>query len=138
MDEMPIMRFLGIRIDVPQAVEDGVYVAELAATPDTLNFLGIVHGAAIAALIDHAGGYGARVLTGRGGPTSDLHIRYLGAANEGSVLRAESRVQRAGRTLIIMDVRVTDEKGRLIAVADMAVAPVGEQSNNEPASVDLV
>jgi uncharacterized protein (TIGR00369 family) len=124
MDQMPIMRFLGIRIDVPP--EDGVYVAELDATPDTMNFLGTVHGAAIAALIDHAGGYGARVLTGRGGPTSDLHIRYLGAAKEGSVLRAESRVQRAGRTLIVMDVRVTDQDGRLIAVADMALAPVGE------------
>ncbi len=121
MDQMPIMRFLGIRIDVPQ--EDGVYVAELDATPDTLNFLGTVHGAAIAALIDHAGGYGARVLTGRGGPTSDLHIRYLGAAKEGSVLRAESRVERAGRTLIVMDVRVTDQDGRLIAVGDLALAP---------------
>ena len=136
MDEMPIMRFLGIRIDVPQ--EDGVYVSELEATPETLNFLGIVHGAAIAALIDHAGGYGASVLTGRGGPTSDLHIRYLGAAMEGDILRAEARVQRAGRTLIVMDVRVTDSEGRLIAVADMALAPAGEQSSSEPASVDLV
>ena len=95
MDQMPIMRFLGIRIDVPP--EDGVYVAELDATPDTMNFLGTVHGAAIAALIDHAG-----------------------------VLRAESRVQRAGRTLIVMDVRVTDQDGRLIAVADMALAPAAE------------
>lgn len=124
MEQMPIMRFLGIRIDVPRT--DGVYVAELDATPDTLNFLGIVHGAAIAALIDHAGGYGARVLAGRGGPTSDLHIRYLGAAKEGSVLRAESRVERAGRSLIVMDVRVTDQDDRLIAVADLAIAPTTE------------
>jgi uncharacterized protein (TIGR00369 family) len=124
MDEMPIMRFLGIRVDVPR--EDDVYVSELVATPDTLNLLGIVHGAAIAALVDHAGGYGAKVLTGRGGPTSDLHIRYLGAAKEGDALRAEARVQRAGRTLIVMDVRVTDGEGRLIAVADMALAPVAE------------
>ena len=106
MDEMPIMRFLGIRVDVPR--DDDVYVSELVATPATLNLLGIVHGAAIAALVDHAGGYGAKVLTGRGGPTSDLHIRYLGAAKEGDALRAEARVQRAGRTLIVMDVRVTD------------------------------
>jgi uncharacterized protein (TIGR00369 family) len=118
------MRFLGVRVDLPR--EDGVYVSELEATPDTLNFLGIVHGAAIAALIDHAGGYGAKVLTGRGGPTSDLHIRYLGAAKEGDVLRAEARVERDGRTLIVMDVRVSDQHGRLVAVADMALAPVGE------------
>jgi uncharacterized protein (TIGR00369 family) len=129
MDEMPIMRFLGIRIDVPR--EDDVYVAELDVTPETLNSLEIVHGAAIAALIDHAGGYGAHALTGRGGPTSDMHIRYLGSAREGSVLRAESRVQRAGRTLIVMEVRVTDQDGRLIALGDLALAP----ADNEPASL---
>lgn len=124
MDQMPIMRFLGIRAGVPR--EDDVYVAELDGTPDTLNLLGIVHGAAIAALIDHAGGYGAKVLTGRGGPTSDMHIRYLGAAKEGDVLRAEARVQRDGRTLIVMDVRVTDQAGRLVAVGDLALAPIPE------------
>ena len=51
------------------------------------------------------------------------------------MLRAESRVQRAGRTLIVMDVRVTDQDGRLVAVGDMALAPVAEHSNNEPASL---
>ena len=65
-----------------------------------------------------------QVLTGRGGPTSDMHIRYLGAATEGTVLRAEARVQRAGRTLIVMDVRVTDQDGRLVAVGDLALAPL--------------
>jgi acyl-CoA thioesterase len=119
--EMPIMGFLGIRVNVPR--DDDVYVSELEATPATLNSIGIVHGAAIAALIDHAAGYGAQVLTGRGGPTSDMHIRYLGAATEGTMLRAEARVQRAGRTLIVMDVRVTDQDGRLVAVGDLALAP---------------
>ena len=75
-------------------------------------------------------GYGAKVLTGRGGPTSDMHIRYLGAATEGSVLRAESRVQRAGRTLIVMDVRVTDQDGRLVAVGDLALAPAPSDPTN--------
>jgi acyl-coenzyme A thioesterase PaaI-like protein len=50
----------------------------------------------------------------------------LGAAKEGSVLRAESRVERAGRSLIVMDVRVTDQDDRLIAVADLAIAPTTE------------
>ena len=31
MDEMPIMRFLGIRIDVPR--DDDVYVSELESRP---------------------------------------------------------------------------------------------------------
>lgn len=122
MDEMPIMQFLGVRTGSTNV--DGTYVAELDATTDTLNRQDVVHGAAIATLIDHAGGYGARVLLDRVGLTSDLHVRFLGAARAGSVLRAEARVQRAGRTLIVMDVRVTDQDGRLIAVGDMALVPV--------------
>ena len=51
------------------------------------------------------------------------------------MLRAEARVQRAGRTLIVMDVRVTDQDGRLVAVGDLALAPRRSDANNEPASL---
>ena len=37
-----------------------------------------------------------------------------------------------------MDVRVTNGEGRLIAVADMALAPAGEHPGNEPASPNAV
>ena len=107
-----------------------VYTAVLVATPETLNFNGVVHGAAIATLVDHAGGYGAQQLLGRRGVTSDLHIRYLSAGRAGSTLTAESRVVRAGRSQIVMEVRITDERDRLIAVADLALAVVGESPSD--------
>lgn len=118
--EMPIMRFLGIQIHVP--APPGVYRAILEATPDTLNSNGAVHGAALAALIDHSAGYGLQQLIGRRAVTSDLHIRYLYAAHAGNTLTAEARVVRSGRTQIVMDVRVNDDAGRLIAIADLALA----------------
>jgi uncharacterized protein (TIGR00369 family) len=123
--QMPIMSFLDIQIDPP--TEDGVYAALLEASPNTLNANGVVHGAAIATLVDHAGGYGAQRLIGRRGVTSDLHIRFLAAAPAGSMLRAEARVVRAGRSQIVMEVRVTDESGRAVAVADMALAVLDGQ-----------
>jgi uncharacterized protein (TIGR00369 family) len=118
--QMPIMSFLDIQVDPP--TEDGVYAALLEASPNTLNANGVVHGAAIAALVDHAGGYGVQRLIGARGVTSDLHIRFLAAARAGSTLRAEARVVRAGRSQIVMEVKVTDAGGRVVAVADMALA----------------
>jgi uncharacterized protein (TIGR00369 family) len=123
--QMPIMNFLDIQIDPP--TEDGVYAALLEASPNTLNANGVVHGAAIAALVDHAGGYGVQRLIGRRGVTSDLHIRFLAAARAGSILRAEARVVRAGRSQIVMEVSVTDGSGRPVAVADMALAALDGQ-----------
>ena len=117
---MPIMRFLGIQIHVP--APPGVYRAILEATPTPSTATARVHGAALATLIDHGAGYGLQQLIGRRGVTSDLHIRYLSAAHAGNTLTAEARVVRSGRTQIVMDVRVTDDAGRLIAVADLALA----------------
>jgi acyl-coenzyme A thioesterase PaaI-like protein len=51
--------------------------------------------------------------------TADLHIRYLGRP-KGTVVRAEARVLRAGRQLIVVDCRVVDDLGNLIAFADFA------------------
>jgi len=76
--QMPIISFLDIQLDPP--TEAGVYAASFEASPNTLNANGVVHGAAIAALVDHAGGYGFQRLIGRRGVTSDLHIRFLAAA----------------------------------------------------------
>jgi len=39
-----------------------------------------------------------------------------------------ARVVRAGRSQIVMEVRVTDESGRAVAVADMAFAALDGQS----------
>ena len=51
--------------------------------------------------------------------TADLHVRYLGRP-KGTVVRAEARVMRAGRQLIVVECHVTDDLGNLIAFADFA------------------
>jgi acyl-coenzyme A thioesterase PaaI-like protein len=48
-----------------------------------------------------------------------MHVRYLGRP-KGTVVRAEARVMRAGRQLIVVECRVTDDLGNTIAFADFA------------------
>jgi uncharacterized protein (TIGR00369 family) len=51
--------------------------------------------------------------------TADLHVRYLGPA-KGDSVRAEARVVKAGRTLIVVAAEVKDSEERLVAVADFS------------------
>ena len=51
--------------------------------------------------------------------TADLHVRYLAAA-AGDRVRIEASVVKAGRALVVVDGRVTDSAGRLVAIADLS------------------
>jgi uncharacterized protein (TIGR00369 family) len=117
----PLHQVLGLRFIGSDA--DAVTV-EMPVAPGAFNGSGNLHGGAIATLIDVASGSAAaRAGTFRPGEntivTADLHVRYLGRP-KGTVARAQARVVRAGRQLIIVDCRVADELGNMIAVADFA------------------
>lgn len=114
---MPIADFLGLRPVDEQP--DGAWVGEMFASADTLNLVGSVHGGATATMIDWAAGWGALHLTGCAGSTTDIFIRYLAAAREGSTLHATTKIDRVGKATIAMTVRVTDDADRLIAVGNV-------------------
>ncbi len=77
----------------------------------------VVHGGAIASLIDSAGvmavwsNVDPRVTRGA---TIDLTVHYLAAA-EGVDLTAEAQVIRRGRSVVFVDVQVTSPAGERIA-----------------------
>ena len=73
------------------------------------------HGGPIAALIDTAGDYALVLRTGAGMPTINFRVDYLRPAVN-TVLTATASVRRAGRTVGVVDIDVTDEQGRLVAV----------------------
>jgi uncharacterized protein (TIGR00369 family) len=116
---VPFLGQLGVRPVAPSTPE--AYAVELPIRTEIINSLGSPHGGTIATIVDHAGGFGLIALEGYGGPTTDLHVRYLDAPR-GDVLRAEATVVRAGRQLAVMAVRVTDVEGRLVALGSMTVA----------------
>jgi len=74
-----------------------------------------IHGGVTAAFVDIAGDYALAALLGRGVPTTGMHVDFLRMAS-GTDLTARARVIRAGRTLGVVDIEVSDDDGKLIAV----------------------
>lgn len=117
----PLHDHLALRF-VPGAAD--VTVVEMPVAPGAFNQSGNLHGGAIATLVDVAGG-SAAARTGGFRPgenslvTADLHVRYLGRPKTDTV-RAEARVMRAGRQLVVVEVRVLDGDDNLVAFADFS------------------
>lgn len=73
------------------------------------------HGGPIAAFIDTAGDYALVMNSGGGVPTINYRTDYLRPAMN-TALNATATVRRAGRTVGVVDIDVTDDSGRLVAV----------------------
>jgi len=105
---------LGIALD---AIEPDRVVLRMPFRADNVTVGSIVHGGAIATLIDVAGA--AASVSGapnevKGGATSTLAVSYLAPA-DGVDLSAEARVIQRGRSQTVSDVEVRDPAGRLLA-----------------------
>ena len=118
----PLHRFLGLRA---VRLDAEVAILEMPIAPDAFGGTGNLHGGALATLIDVTSALAAS----RANPfdfethslvTADLHIRYLGRPGGGDSVRAEARVVRAGRMLIVVETRVLDESDRIIAAGDFS------------------
>lgn len=75
-----------------------------------------IHGGVIAGIVDIAAAFVLAVATNRMGfPTIDLRIDYLRMAADGD-LCVVARSIKAGRTIGVADVEITDARGRLCAI----------------------
>jgi uncharacterized protein (TIGR00369 family) len=119
----PLLAFLGLSPITSSAPD--VLSVEMKLKPETLNRMGVPHGGALATLIDHVGGYAVETFLGRGGVTSDLHVRYL-TTSTSKVARADARIVRAGRTQVVVEVKVSDHGGRLLAIGTLSVMPLNQ------------
>lgn len=88
----------------------------LTVTPQLLNGMGILHGGALATLVDEAMGLAIhQAAPGRRFVTADLHVRYLNPGMPGTV-SAVARVVRLGRRLAVAEARVSQGE-QLLAIA---------------------
>jgi uncharacterized protein (TIGR00369 family) len=85
---------------------------EFQRVPDKPEY----HGGVIAGLMDLTAHAAVAVKIGKMAPNIDLRIDYLRGATA-TDLHAKGILRKAGRTLALVDVEVSDDKARLIAVA---------------------
>ncbi|MEO1406836.1 MAG: PaaI family thioesterase [Pseudomonadota bacterium] len=116
LDACPAIHFHGIKaVNVDQ---DELEVKlemplkpELERAPGTGQF----HGGPVATLIDTAGDYAVAIAVGGGVPTINFRVDYLKPCT-GPTLTAMAKVRRAGRTVSVADVNITNEAGALCAI----------------------
>lgn len=114
-----LMGHLGIRI-----VEVGKEraVAELPVRSGLLTLTGHVHAGAMVSLADTTATCGAIAISEGWKPDRfpvaiALSSQIVGNVQQG-ILRAESAIAHAGRTLIAAETRITSESGRLLAIVN--------------------
>jgi uncharacterized protein (TIGR00369 family) len=115
MAASPYVGYLGIQL---VTMQPGVAMLILPFKDSLVTIGTIMHGGAIASLIDTAAAVAAwsdvDASTSGRGTTVNLTVSYLAPA-EGEDVQAVARVLRRGRNLIFLDVEVTSASGRAIA-----------------------
>lgn len=97
--------------------EKDVYVYRMFITDELKNRYKILHGGITATFIDTA--MGSTVFQALGdvkAVTLDLNVNFLAPGVEGW-LTAETKMIKQGKTIIVMETKVTDEREKLIASA---------------------
>jgi uncharacterized protein (TIGR00369 family) len=111
----PLVGLLGIELE---SVEPDVARLRLPFRPELATMGDVVHGGAIAALLDTASMAAAwsddAVPESPAGATVSMHVDYVSAAR-GVELLATARAVRRGRSLCFCEVEVTDPGGGVVA-----------------------
>jgi acyl-CoA thioesterase len=115
IEAVPYARLLGIQLE---KVAPGEATLTLAIRPELTQNHGVVHGGAIASLLDTATAFAILTLLepDERVTTVDLTISYLRPAVEGT-LQATARVLRQGRRLFTVSAELVDSGGTLLTTA---------------------
>jgi uncharacterized protein (TIGR00369 family) len=112
-----------------ESAGDGVAVALVDVGPNVVHPGGFVHGGAIASLGDSAAAWATFSLLNEDETytTIEFKCNFLRGKTSGR-LRAEATTVHRGRKTVVLDVRVTDETSRLVAMMSVTkqVLPLGE------------
>jgi uncharacterized protein (TIGR00369 family) len=112
---VPYARFLGLQLG---EFGDGEASIQLDVRDELKQNQGVVHGGAIASLIDTASAFAVltRIEITERVTTTDLTIHYLRPLTSGR-MTATARILRGGRRLFVLSVEVTNDAEQLVATA---------------------
>ncbi len=115
LDQVPFAKLIGIELE---AVESGKATLAFDVRDELKQNNGVVHGGAIASLIDSAAAFAIISLLEPDERTTtvDLAISYLRPLTRGRA-RAVAEVVKAGRRIIVVTAELRDELGKLAATA---------------------
>lgn len=115
LETVPFARLLGIELE---DVAPGTATLGFDIRDDLKQNNGVVHGGAIASLIDTATAFAiiSQLPPDEKATTADLTISYLRPLRGGRA-HANARVIRAGRRLLVVSAELVDDAGKLIATA---------------------
>ncbi len=122
-EHMPFGEMLGIESLTGSAE---LVEATLSWAPELCTAGGVLHGGALMALADSAGAVCAFLNLPPGGRTVTIESKtnFFGAVREGAV-NARSKPLHRGRTTVVVETDVFDEKGRHIARTTQTQAVLG-------------
>ena len=112
---VPYAKFLGLELG---DIGDGTVSIHLPVRAELLQNQGVVHGGAVASLIDTASAFAVltQIDVDERVTTTDLTIHYLRPITSGR-MTATARVIRGGRRLFVLSVEVTNDRNVLVATA---------------------
>jgi len=112
---VPYAKFLGLELGETKRGEASIH---LEVRNELKQNQGVVHGGAVASLIDTAAAFAVltRLELDERVTTTDLTIHYLRPITAGR-LTATARIVRGGRRLFVLSVEVTNEQQVLVATA---------------------
>jgi uncharacterized protein (TIGR00369 family) len=120
---VPYAQFLGLRLG---EIHKGQVSIHLDVRDELKQNQGVVHGGAIASLIDTASAFAVltQIETNERVTTTDLTIHYLRPITSGR-MTATARVVRGGRRLFVLSIEVTNDTSVLVATAVTTYIKVG-------------
>ncbi len=126
-DSIPLHEFLELEY-VGGNDGSGTGEVRMPVKPNAFGFTQNLHGGAIATLVDLTCALAAVRSTSfdpavESLVTADMHVRYVGRPRTDHVV-ARAEVVRSGSQLIVVDCKVTDDDGHVVASADFSMMKV--------------
>ena len=115
LNDVPYAHLLGIKL---KQIELGSATLQMRVRKLLTQNHGVVHGGAMASLIDSATAFAiiSLLTTEEKATTVDLTISYLRPVTKGT-LSCTAKVVRAGKRLLVVSAETFDEEQRLVAIA---------------------